>query len=1062
MNGRSGCEIRLLGAPEITDTDGTAVRLGGKPTGLLAYLVLEHDRRHSRASLAAMFWPDRGDSARDNLRLALHGLRKALGPVLPWIEADRTHLRCRPERGGLSVDVLDLLAGSLPPDRVMAPADIVPAGLPEVAAWWSGWDARIRAAATTLLHGAALEALSAGRSLETLTLGQTLLDLDELSEVAVEVMVRAHLDQGRPAEARVLVDRLAQQTADVLGVGVGEHLLALVDQPTEPVRDEGGHGRVTTLPTVPLPTPLTDFTGRATELATLEQAIRGRRSRLLVLVGPGGVGKTRLALETARSASTRFDEGAVFARLDGLHRAVEIPGAIATVLGLPSVAAAADPLEELCLRLGEREVLIVADNVEELVDDGAADVLAELLQRCPWTVVLATSRQPLGTPAEQLVLLDGLAHPERVTDDMADYDAVRLLLDRLQRVDRTVHLDADTAGPIQRICQLVGGLPLGLELAASAARTLPLTEVAALLEASPAELPTHLIGAPERHHDIRALWQHTTSALHPDELAVLVRLAVFRGGFTPEHAAVIAHAPGEVLRRLCDASLLQRDQQRRYRMHELIRQIAAVELDRRPDADAVRRAHRHRFLADVAEAADALDRAGAAKVTERLEMERANILAAWERAATAGEEPLLREASAGLVGWAATTGGVDQAIRLMERAAPLAEHPRDRALWQLRIATVANMGGLSLDELEARVAESRSLVDDEGDAARLRARLDFLLGVALVEQDSRLEESRTLLRRALETDTGDDDVAFKAFVKLRMGFQALDTGDFATALELMTQSVEDFHSVGHLRGAAMGDHGLAHLHNERHDLWAAHQSIDRAAALFDELGSPVWVAHAAHLRAEILVRLGCTEQATDLLEEVIGGFRSHGLDDHLAEALVPRAVLLHRAGGTDRAETTLAAAVSDLRNGGDGNVIRYLLFAWARFLLDQDRWLQADLVGMDLVELNERMDNRVLVAAAEAIRARAALGDGDVAEARAHLERAWPVVVDRVDTLFEPLETLLDCHLVWAAVDCPDRAGEALDLARRRLRTTARQITDPTVRNAFLCSPAAVAIRERS
>ena len=1060
MNGSSGCGIRLLGAPEITGSDGVPVRLGGKPTALLAYLVLEHDRRHSRASLAAMFWPDRGDAARDNLRLALHGLRKALGPDLPWVESDRTHLRCRPERGELSVDVLDLLAGSLPPGRVAAPADIVPAGLPEVAAWWAGWDARIRTAGTTLLHGAALEALSAGRPLETLMLGQSLLDLDELSEVAVEVMARAHLALGQSAEARGLVERLEQRTAEVLGVRVGEHLRALVDQPTEPARDEDPPGRVTTLPTVPLPTPLTDFTGRTAEIATLQQAIRERRSRLLVLVGPGGVGKTRLALETARSVATWFDEGAVFARLDGLHRAVEIPGAIATVLGLPSIAAAADPLEELCLRLGEREVLIVADNVEELVDDGAADVLVELLQRCPWTVVLATSRQPLGTPAEELVLLDGLAHPERVTDDMADYDAVRLLLDRLQRVDRTVGLDEETARPIQRICQLVGGLPLGLELAASAARTLSLTEVTALMEASPAELPAHLIGAPERHHDIKALWEHTTSALHPDELAVLVRLAVFRGGFTPEHAAGIAHASGEVLRRLCDASLLQRDQQGRYRMHELIRQIAAVELDRRVDADAVRRAHRHRFLADVADAADALDRAGAAKVTERLEMDRANILAAWERAAAAGEEPLLREASGGLVGWAATTGGVDQAIRLMERAQPLAEHPRDRALWQLRIATVANMGGLPLDELDARVAEARALVEDDDDAVGLRARLDFLLGVALVEQDSRLEESRTLLRRALETDTGDDDVAFKAFVKLRLGFQALDTGDFDTAVELMRQSVDDFQSVGHLRGAAMGAHGLAHLHNERHDLWQAHQSIDHAASLFDELGSPVWITHAAHLRAEILVRLGCTAQAIDLLEEVIAAFRSHGLDDHISEALVPRAVLLHRAGSTDRAETTFAAAVSGLRNGGDGNVIRYLLFAWARFLLDRERWLQADLVGMDLVELNQRMDNGVLVAAADAIRARAALGEGDRAEARDHLERAWPVVVDRVETLFEPLETLLDCHLAWTALDEPDRARAALDLARRRLRTTARQITDPTVRSAFLSSPAAVLVRQ--
>jgi serine/threonine protein kinase/predicted negative regulator of RcsB-dependent stress response len=325
-----------------------------------------------------------------------------------------------------------------------------------------------------------------------------------------------------------------------------------------------------------LPIPTTAFIGREHELLELEQKFIN--TRLLTIAAPGGMGKTRLALEYARLHREEYADGVHFIDLARLNDATLIPNAILEGLGLNSDE---NPKERLLTELFEKKALLLLDNFEHLIH--GATFVNELLQKTTLLKMLLTSRETLGLRNEKIYSLEGLRPPTKA--DFISNDAVMLFTRVAQRFDAHFHLDQTKDLEVfQRILKAVYAMPLGLELASSWLRLLSLEEIAEELERNLDFLATQSPDVPERHRSMAAVFGSSWELLSHDEQKILAQLTIFRGGFDRELAHVICEVDMLSLQRLVSKSLLYKQEQQ-YRFHEMIRQQATLQL---PEAERQR------------------------------------------------------------------------------------------------------------------------------------------------------------------------------------------------------------------------------------------------------------------------------------------------------------------------------------------------------------------------------------------------------------------------------------------------------------------------------------------
>lgn len=332
----------------------------------------------------------------------------------------------------------------------------------------------------------------------------------------------------------------------------------------------------------PLPSATTPLIGREAEINLLRQLLVQEQCRLVTLVGVGGMGKTRLALAVAATLAPHFVDGAAFVPVAALGTAAHLPSAIANALQL--TLGSGDPGEQVLAALTNRHVLLLLDGFEELLhqdeerlEQDAVAWVNRLLQQSPNVQLLVTSRERLRLRSERPFELGGLALP---TLGMAAVtaDAVMLFLERAQQNTPDFRLDSHNQAAVTRICQLVDGIPLGIELAAAWVNVLSAAEIATELESNIDLLARANRDATPRHRSMRAAFDHSWALLNEDERETLGRLAVFRGGCQREAAQMVAKASLPLLAGLIDKSLVRRRQgerQARYELHEVVRQYAA-------------------------------------------------------------------------------------------------------------------------------------------------------------------------------------------------------------------------------------------------------------------------------------------------------------------------------------------------------------------------------------------------------------------------------------------------------------------------------------------------------
>ncbi|MFN8418603.1 MAG: AAA family ATPase [Anaerolineae bacterium] len=347
-----------------------------------------------------------------------------------------------------------------------------------------------------------------------------------------------------------------------------------------------------------LPTQPTSFIGRTQELAEIVALLDNPDCHLLTLVGPGGIGKTRLALEIASIMDQRqanadtetetdadtlsaYSQGVYFVPLQPLNSPEFMLTALAEAMGLQFYAGG-DPRDQLYDYLCSKDLLLILDNFEHLLE--GVDLVTDLLINAPQLKLLVTSRETLNLQEEWLYQVKGMRYPEHEDTAVSDaeaYSAVRLFMQNARRVRPDFSLSAEQRA-VLRICKLVEGMPLALEITAAWLRRLPTEEIVRQIEYGLDILENPVRNVPARHRSIRAVFEHSWLLLDGAECSVFPKLAVFRGGFRREAAERVAGATLGILSALVDKSLLYVDASGRYDLHELLRQFAEEKLSESP------------------------------------------------------------------------------------------------------------------------------------------------------------------------------------------------------------------------------------------------------------------------------------------------------------------------------------------------------------------------------------------------------------------------------------------------------------------------------------------------
>ncbi|MFN8468118.1 MAG: tetratricopeptide repeat protein [Caldilineaceae bacterium] len=398
----------------------------------------------------------------------------------------------------------------------------------------------------------------------------------------------------------------------------------------------------------------TRFVGREIELSETRQILHNVDCRLLTLVGIGGSGKTRLAIQLAKDPQLPLAHGAWFVNLQPIQSGQEFSGAIVGAI----VGAIADamgvvlsghdtPQRQLLHYLRDKHLLLLLDNFEHVLDGTV--LLAEIMQQAPAVKLLVTSRVALSLPQEWLYPVEGLPFPAAYHGDHQDQTveasaAVRLFVERARQLVPSFSLPDNQAAVVE-ICRLVDGLPLAIEMAASWTKTLRCSEIAAEIRHNLNQLTSTLRHVPRRHSSMQAVLTQTWDHLTADEQTLFKQLAVFRGGFAREAAEEITGASLPLLASLLDKCLIRRTPGGRYQIHELLRQFAESKLHATEVANLAA-AHCHYYCAYLAALNPGLIERDQVKNSLQVEEELENVRTAWQYAVAQGEGATLMLAAA--------------------------------------------------------------------------------------------------------------------------------------------------------------------------------------------------------------------------------------------------------------------------------------------------------------------------------------------------------------------------------------------------------------------------------
>lgn len=668
-----------------------------------------------------------------------------------------------------------------------------------------------------------------------------------------------------------------------------------------------------------LPVHLTQFIGRQREIKETARLLSDPSCRLLTLVGPGGIGKTRLAVQTAAERLADQADGVVFVPLQSVQTGEFLIQAIADALDFP-LSGPDEPLAQIGKFLAKKSLLLVLDNFEQLLAE--AGVVTQLLSLAPQVKCLVTSRERLNLQGEWVYVLTGLLLPtSQETEAWQSCDAVALFTERARRVRWDFSL-ADEAESVITICRLTEGMPLALEMAAAWLKTLSCAEVAQEIRDNLDFLATALRNVPERHRSVRAVFTYSWQTLTPEAQMTFARLSVFQGGCRREAATAVTQATLPVLTSLVDKSLLRLEENGRYQIHELLRQFAAEKLAADPAAlQQTQAQHAHyynRFLGDrFAEITGGDQRTAVQEVAAELD----NVRAAWQWAVSHRDGPALAEAVTTLHTFYQYQGrfregseALRTAVTTLQAVTPSPE--RDSALaLLLTCAGWLEMRFGRIAEATEMVETAVALYDDLHQLPPPGAGTDPLTTLALLAViGGDYGQSKVLGQQAWHRAAARSDQQNLAYAGYSLTSVALAEGDYEAALDLAQQTMTAAKSAGNRWFMTFIHYQLGKIMQVRGELAAARHCYQAGYAIRESFADPDGMAAALGLLAEIAVAEGDGRTAEQLYQQAITIYRENGNRGGLVQALQKLGMAVQQQGEGDRAYHYLWQALDAAQN----------------------------------------------------------------------------------------------------------------------------------------------------
>jgi len=953
--GRLQISHRQLGAITLTNR---------KAIGLLSYLLIESDHAHSREFLLGLLWPDLPTAAaQNNLRVTWAQLQKTLGiknsDSQPYLIGDRLTLRFNPfSDHELDVTRFNSLTEACrlhshhDPHRCIECAERLTQALEWVGGdfleefslpdclqfdnWLTLQREHFRVRVTFALEQLATFHERAGQLTEAERFARRLLEYDPLNESTYRQLMRILARTDQRAAALDVYETCRRMLGTELGLAPSVETMTLAEQIRGLAPFESHSAQIV------LPPVLTRFFGRQSESAKLVDLLSRRTVRLVTLAGPGGVGKTRLALEVAQRMAGVFAQNICFVELAGVTDERSVDDAVAAALHLPTTGRSSTSAIVEYLR--DKTLLLVLDNCEHVVN-ACARLVETLCSAADGLTVLGTSRIPLHLAEEHVIRLEPFATPDinaenRITvAESLNFDSIQLFTNRAAQALLNFTLTDANVPAVVHICQHLDGIPLAIEIAAAQVRALPIEAIADRLGQRFAWLNRQVGDSLPRQRTLHTLIDWSFELLSDQERSLLRRLSVFTGGWTLEAAEAISglgESCAELLAKLVDHSLVvfgADAEHRRYTMHETIRQFAQEQLrGSDQEADALERHARyyaqlvsraaenrtgqpfHERLRTVVADHDNLDRAFEWLVAHDGEQALALVaqlgtnLNFWElggffqegrrwlqRALEGTQGSVSIERARALLAAADLSSAItdfEYGLQCVQQAQQLFQQlgdPRGEIDAQLMYCNLAMLAGMDAN-VQAQTEET----------LRMAEQLSYTFGIAKAKEtlgsiayDADLPETALQYRIpniTLWRELGNPFELARALIN--MGTPTLEIGEYMAANQAFLEARDLLHSLGYQRGVATTIHNLGETAYKMGEYGNARELLCESLRIRHHLGLPRGYPYSFELLAQVNEKEGRYDHAVQLLAAAqalrnrIGAPLEHVAQKHVTAVLV--------------------------------------------------------------------------------------------------------------------------------------------------------------------------------
>ncbi len=938
-------QIHLFGSPRFV-LAGEPLRLSRrKSIALLAYLVVT-DQPQSRDAFLGLLWPEyESAAARANLRRDLSWMRRMLPDDL--LVVDRLQIDINPAAGAWldvqafeagitavaqhvhqSDELCDECAQRLAEAVDLYEGDFMAgfslADSAEFEEWHFFQREEYRAKMVESLQQLISWCRGQQQYEQGIAYGRRWLALDPWHEQAHRALMTLYALTDQQAAALRQYDECVRLLEEELGIEPESETQVLFEairnrefgkadlKENGAEKDAGGQkpeeaAKDEILPTdfeLPLPTPITPFIGREQELANIVELLSRPETRLITVVGPGGMGKTRLALAVATAVMPHFKHDAHLISLASLSVPEHIVPTVASTLNLG--LSGTNPQSQLLDYLRDKEMLLLMDNFEHLLP--GASFLMDVLQAAPKVKILVTSRERLNLTSEAVFVLGGLSVTHEDKTELSQ--AFQLFQHHVSLVRSNLVLQAEDYQIINQICEMVDGMPLALILAASWSEILAFTEIAEEIDRSLDFLETDMTDMPQRQRSIRAIFEGSWRRLTDEEKRTFSQLSLFRGGFTRLAAQAITGVTLLTLRGLVRKLFLTLETNGRYQIHELLRQFGAESLAKQtlatPDIYERHAAYYCQVLQDHWQSLQGRDhKAALAEIGVDIQ----NIQAAWEWVVAQKRDDMFVIARDSLGYFYEWQGRYETGNMAFQQASEAWPNDPANLIWHGRFLYILGQTATAVSKLQQAIIllEQRNLptIDmqqQKGRSLQYLGKIRLHQGQVEVAQ-AHLKESLTLYKVA------NDDLSV-AHVLIDLGYVAHELSNYLVANNYFEQGLHIYRTLGYERGVAKALEQMSLMARYQGDIEASEQLALESLDIYEKLGELPDLARGQSNLGIALNFMGRFADGETLLQKSLAILIDIGDREWLVETRIRLGAVQHHLGKLAEARQAFEIALS--------------------------------------------------------------------------------------------------------------------------------------------------------